>query len=335
MFARGISNKNSLEDIITQVNEYQILKYYFNINSLPCVIKSPLRVDKHPSFGITLSENFKVKFKDFATGENGNIFTLLKLYCKISFQELINKIYSDIEEIKKKRYNNINLVIKDTKKDHITYNSSSEMKVKVREWKESDLEYWKQYGIELPLLIKSNTYPISHIIIKKKDKSYTFGTEKYAFAYIEYKDNTPSIKTYQPYSKEYKWRNNHNPSVWDLWDLLPAKGNTLIITSSRKDALTIINNTGTPATSLQAEGYFPKKQVINELKGRFKKIFIFYDNDFNKPINYGHNYGAAIAKEFKLIQIEIPTEYMSKDPSDLYKNHGKEIFISVLDKLIN
>ena len=144
-----------------------------------------------------------------------------------------------------------------------------------------------------------------------------------------------SLKIYQPYSTNFKWMSKHDASVWDLWTKIPEKGDKLIITSSRKDALCLWANTGIPSLSLQGEGYIPKEKVINQLKDRYKKIYVFYDNDFKNEVNNGRNYGKAIADKFDLQQIEIPTEYKSKDPSDLYKNWGKEVFLNVINSLIN
>ena len=32
--------------------------------------------------------------------------------------------------------------------------------------------------------------------------------------------------------------------------------------------------------------------------------------------------------------IEIPKEYESKDPSDLYKNHGKEVYLKIMNEIL-
>ena len=118
--------------------------------------------------------------------------------------------------------------------------------------------------------------------------------------------------------------NKHDGSVWDLWTKLPDKGDNLIITSSRKDALCIWANTGIPSLSLQAESYLPKQHVVQQLKDRFKNVYVLYDNDFDSSENHGRELGNLMAKEFDLIQIEIPDEYKSKDTSDLYKKLWKK-----------
>ena len=122
--------------------------------------------------------------------------------------------------------------------------------------------------------------------------------------------------------------------MWDLWSRLPDRGDTLFITSSRKDALCLWENTGIPSVSLQGEGYVPKEKVINQLKQRFGRVIIFFDNDYDKDENHGHIYASRLSGMFDLDMVEIPSEYKSKDPSDLFKNHGAKTFRRVIKELV-
>ena len=179
-------------------------------------------------------------------------------------------------------------------------------------------------------MVFGDVYAISHIFIKKVDKEYSFLADKYAYVYIERKDNVVSKKIYQPYNDRYKWINKSDASVWDLFAKLPFYGDKLIITSSRKDALNIWSNLAIPATSLQGEGFIPKEKVINELKHRFKRIYVLYDNDEAGIIK-----SKKICDKYDLENIMIPLEELSKDPSDLYKNTGERNYLSVFKKILN
>ena len=117
------------------------------------------------------------------------------------------------------------------------------------------------------------------MFITKNGNDMVIPCEKYAYAYIEFKDGLPTYKIYQPFSENYKWLNNHDRSVWDLWSKLPETGDNIIITSSRKDALTIWANTGIPCIAIQGEGYTISDTAISELKKRYKYIYILLDND--------------------------------------------------------
>jgi len=332
MIANGNPTVN-LQYILSQVAEIDILNYYIGVDGLPTVINSPLREDSRPSFGLILLDNQAVRYHDFSTGDKGGLFNLLQALWGVTFSEVILRIYEDLPNI----INKTSGISKGSYFVHnrsISYQDGTKLKVAIRKWKDYDIKYWNSYGISLPWLEFGKIFPISHIFIEKGKEQFAVSAEKHAYVYVEKKDKQFSIKIYQPFSDFFKWRSQHDSSVWDLWRQLPAKGEKLIITSSRKDALTIWENTLIPACSLQAESTYPKVQVINQLKRRFKKIYILYDNDFNKKENWGRIFGRKLASEFGLIQIEIPERLQSKDSSDLFKNQGKVALIETINTLV-
>lgn len=313
--------------------EHKLLSYYFNVNRIPCLISSPFRMDSDPSLSITSTPSGHVKWKDFGTGDGGNIWLLLSKTWHMSVKEVEKKVLKDTPDILSREHNTDVLPSVDAR-GKIVHKTDTEIGVKVRAWREYDLVYWQDYGISRKWLEFGDIYPISHIIITKNKITYPISADKYAYVFVEFKDGEPSLKIYQPFSREYKWISRHDRSVWDLWSKLPQKGDTLIITSSRKDALCVWSNTGIPCTGLQGEGYMPKLHVMAELLNRFKDIYILYDNDFRSEMNYGREYGKKIADTFGLKQIEIPTSYRAKDPSDLYHAQGRETLRSVIFALI-
>lgn len=325
MIAKGHSSI-TLEDIYLKYTDSDIAYKYFNISCIPEIVCSPLREDKHPSFSFfENNKTGKIMYKDFGTGEMGSLYGLLSKIWNIPPSEVYIRILQEMDV----HYN-----LKKKKRKLIYKKSSGKIEVKVREWRDYDLKYWETYGISKKWLDFGEVYPISHIIRTKEGIQYAFPAEKYAYVYVERKDNKISFKIYQPYSLEHKWLSKHDSSIWDLWTKLPEKGERLIITSSRKDALCLWENTGIPSISLQGEGYIPKEHVVQQLKNRFSNIYILYDNDYEHEVNNGRKYGKTLSEKFNLIQIEIPESYKSKDPSDLYKNHGKSILIEVINNLI-
>lgn len=320
-----------IEDVRRVTTDYEVVNKYLGISVVPSNINSILREDKNPSLCIFPYKD-SLFFKDFGTNQSGNIYQLLSLYWNIPLNQVYRKIYNDFTSVNYKSCCCKNRITKTI----IKKKSNIDIKVKIRDWKPWDIEYWSSYGINKQWLNYCDIFPISHIfLIHQNGEQIVISADKYAYVYIERKDNKVSLKIYQPYSTNFKWMSKHDSSVWDLWTKIPEKGDKLIITSSRKDALCLWANTGIPSLSLQGEGYIPKEKVINQLKDRYKKIYVFYDNDFKNEVNNGRNYGKAIADKFDLQQIEIPTEYKSKDPSDLYKNWGKEVFLNVINSLIN
>ena len=332
-FSQGLKTVD-LETILNSVRELDILSYYLGISNVPCIIKSPLRLDRHPSFGIYSRDGKRIYYHDFATKDRGSIFQLLMKLWNVDYNEMLQQIDKDLPKIPSCK-NNISIT-KTTLNNNSskTYNKDTNLECKVRPWKNYDFEYWEQYGISEKWLKFGDIYPISHLILTKNGNKFSIPAEKYAYAYVERKDGNISLKIYQPYSTNFKWSNKHDGSVWDLWTKLPEKGEHLIITSSRKDALCIWENTGIPAISLQAESYLPKQHVVQQLKDRFKYIYVLYDNDFQSDENHGRILGEMMANEFNLIQIEIPIKYKSKDASDLCKNYGRQQVKEVIFQLI-
>ena len=332
-FSQGLKTVD-LETILNSVRELDILSYYLGISNVPCIIKSPLRLDRHPSFGIYSRDGKKIYYHDFATKDRGSIFQLLMKLWNVDYNEMLQQIDKDLPKIPSCK-NNISIT-KTTLNNNSskTYNKDTNLECKVRPWKNYDFEYWEQYGISEKWLKFGDIYPISHLILTKNGNKFSIPAEKYAYAYVERKDGNISLKIYQPYSTNFKWSNKHDGSVWDLWTKIPEKGEHLIITSSRKDALCIWENTGILAISLQAESYLPKQHVVQQLKDRFKYIYVLYDNDFQSDENHGRILGEMMANEFNLIQIEIPIKYRSKDTSDLCKNYGRQQVKEVIFQLI-
>lgn len=317
------------EDV--SLSDRDILLRYMGIDKIPCSIQSPLRDnDIRPSFSFT-EKLGTVYWKDFGTGESGTVVSLLARLWNVSYKDALLKIRLDTEN----KIPKFELIRRYKGKIHLV--SSSTIKVKTREWKEWDTEYWGSYGISQKFCKWANVYPISHAFFTKEEPqthksiTYTIPMDKCAYAYFEWKDGKESIKLYQPYSTTMKWLSKHDSSVWDLWKQAfkwadERSNEHLIITSSRKDAMCLWDNLCVPAMSLQGEGYVPKPQVMKQVLSKFKNVYLWYDNDFtHQNDNPGQDNAKKLCEMYpELINICIPSEYESKDPSDLVKNHGTE-----------
>ena len=73
---------------------------------------------------------------------------------------------------------------------------------------------------------------------------------------------------------------------------------------------------------------------MEELKARFGCIFLLYDNDCDKAVNWGREFGKKLSSKFGLVHKEIEEKYKSKDFSDLVKNHGYKFAKEYLEDLI-
>ena len=159
-----------------------------------------------------------------------------------------------------------------------------------------------------------------------------FPADKYAYAYVEYKEGKVTLKIYQPFNKQgYKWSNRHDRSVISLWTKVPEMGDKLCVCASMKDALCLWANTGIPAIATQGEGYGISDTAVNELKRRYKQVYILLDNDEAGLID-----GEKLAASTGFTNIVLPQFDGGKDVSDLYyilrdKEKFREIILSLFN----
>jgi len=335
MVGRGTFNGDK-DAILSKVTEAELAAMYIpELKEIPSVIKSPLRKDEHPSFRVYSPDGTKVRFYDYATGDSGGIVDFIMRVFNCKFDEALSHIEEDLTQFRKGIK-----VSKSTFSGKIQVRADSpdfQIRSQKRDWEDYDFEYWESYGVPKNWLLNADIYPIQYIfIISETGYIKTIKADKYAYTFIERKDGRITEKVYQPFNKDgMKWRSGHDSSVWDLWTKLPKRGNIVIITSSRKDALCLWANTGIPSVSLQSETANVKPQVMEELKSRFKRVLILYDNDFGKDVNHGRIDGIKLAGLFKIEQIEIPTSYQAKDISDLFHKYGKQTVQKVIKYLIH
>jgi hypothetical protein len=330
-------SKEGLKEYIQDIDVYH---FYTNnqVDLTKSAISSPLREDKNPSFGYFYSPSSnEICFNDFVLG-GGDFVKFVQLKFGINFFEALSKIVVDfnlqdkflfkpITKTKRNDFKKLNY----TDRESLLENSDvSKIGIKTREYLMKDLKYWMQYNIDHEILNKYRVKPIQYIFINGKP----ILADSFAYAFKEYKDNSFTYKIYQPFNKKYKWLTNHDSSVWQGWTQLPEKGEALIITKSLKDVMSIVNTTGIPAVSLQTESSKPKAVIIDELKSRFDIIYLLYDNDFDKEVNWGRSLSIELSNLFNLSRLEIPDKYQSKDFSDLIKNKGKKEANNILNDLI-
>lgn len=314
-----------LENIYSKVSDLDILHHYFGITHVPCMINSPLRKDNNPSLSFYSKDGIEVLWTDFSTKEGGDIIHLMSKYWGESYADTVKHLWEDLPKI-----TNISGYTQLSKKRYIVKKTNVILKCKVREWKDYDLEFWNSFGISKKWLEYADVYPISHKIIIKNDEKFVFSADKYAYAYVEFKDKKTTLKIYQPFNtKGFKWSNNHDRSVISLWTKVPANGLMICICASLKDALCLWANTGIPSIAVQGEGYSMSDTAIEELKRRFKHVYILFDNDEAGIVD-----GVKLAEQTGFTNIVLPRINGTKDISDLYKSlENKEQFKELMINL--
>ena len=321
------SSSISKAEVFAKFSETQVLSKVFpQITHIPCRINSPLRVDKHPSFSIYMGSNNHIYYKDFGdSSEKGSLLDLLCKYWNCTFSQCLDKICAIMIDAKCDDLT-VRPTIKTLTRKDVSQNTK--IQVVVRPWQDYDIEYWKNYGIELKWLKYAKVSPISYKIITKKDpetgksKRYIFPADKLAYVYQEKKDGKLQIKIYQPKNtKGFKWCSSMDGSVISLWTRVPETGDKIVICSSLKDALCLSCQLGIPAIAPQGEGYNISESACKELRRRYKKVFICFDTD-----EAGKKDAEALAEKTGFINV-VPDLGKQKDLSDHFKSlKNKEDF---------
>ena len=164
MVSQGTYNR-SAEDILSKVTEIELAAMYIpTLKEIPDVIKSPLRKDEHPSFRVYSPDGTKVRFYDYATGESGGIVDFIMRLFNCSFSEALAHIDNDIAQYRKgtlktqASYPNGKIIVRTEKTDYA-------IRTQMRDWEESDFQYWASYGVPKEWLLHADIYPISYIFI--------------------------------------------------------------------------------------------------------------------------------------------------------------------------
>jgi hypothetical protein len=328
------------EKLFKYISDYDVFAKYIPTQEIIVGknIYSPFRNEENPSFGFFMGEGNEICFHDFTLRLKGDCIKFVMILYNLSYYEALSKVAIDFDMENDFICKKVN-VVKDTSGVQVNLSRDKALAKtmykftlakKRRDWELHDIEYWKKHGISLSTLKRYNVEPISHFIVNDK----IIVADKYAYVFIERKDNIETYKIYQPFSKDYKWINSHNDSIWQGWSQLPytTEYSTLIITKSLKDVMAIEENTECFAVALQCENILPKLQVIDELKERFENIIIFYDNDYDKEENWGQIFAQQLSKLTSFYSIKIDEKHKSKDFSDLIKNVGLKKALEIFDE---
>jgi hypothetical protein len=317
----AIKSRNSEDHLHTNVilgkiTEYDIFMYYCpNFKKLGKKFKSELRKDNSPTVSI-IPYNGRLLYKDFGSSEHTfDCFNYVKHKYNCSFIAALRIIDCDFNLGLSSKKEIINFTM-----GYMAYrqNKTPEftkpeiiIKKKRRSWTKEDAKFWSQYLVTKELLIKFAVEPISHFWINST--RFSCKSISYAFRFNN------RYKIYSPYDEENKWLSNTKKTDVQGYNQLPNKGERLIITSSLKDVI-CLHSAGYNAIAMQSEMQIPEEKLISELKERFNRIDILYDNDFNKMNNPGQTIARKICDLYGFNNICIPTSFESKDPSDLVSN---------------
>lgn len=211
--------------------------------------------------------------------------------------------------------------------DKVKSNKKTAITFKARPFNNNkDREFWSRYGISKDNLIEDNVFPIIwYKVFSKKLKTHVIirpYTRTYSIARIggRFKIYTPDIVG------KGKWITNCTQDDIGALDKLATMGDILVISKSYKDCR-VLRNKGLHSIWFQNEGMIPKREILIPILRRFKKVFIFFDND-RTGIRSANKLSLLINTILpdKTFVITLPVELLDegiKDPSDLIHKKGE------------
>jgi hypothetical protein len=310
-----------LKDLLKQTTEYDIYSFYIGDQfKIGTVMHSPLRKDDHPSFGVFKSSiRSNLMWKDQATGKSGNVVMFVSELFNITYDEAIQKILTDN--------------IKQTTEGISIAESYKKLKttisVQKKNFTETDDNYWGQYFVTRDILKSHGVCPILTFWVNDAASNLFYSKDQPLYAYQIFE----SFQIYSPYaSKKNKFRNSTNSYDIHGLEQLPEYGNLLIITKSKKDVM-VLDRLGYNAIAPCGENTPIPKVIIDDLKQRFNRLLILYDNDKAgiqgaKKIAIEHNL------EWQHLPIELYDKFKIKDISDYIKNYKITKTRELLKKII-
>jgi hypothetical protein len=315
------------EFLLSKFSEETYMTHYLGIPVKKGLFRSPLRGDKTPTCSFFRNKSGELIFKDFSGAFYGNFVNVVMTKYECSYHKALKIIASDFGLIKtsvKKE----EIKIKEVPK--FVDSGQAIINVEIQDFTDTELKWWKKYGIDEKILKKFKVYSCKNVWLNGNRFASSSRTNMIFGYYGNIKDKVELWRIYFPKRKEYRFLSNWNANKIQGFDQLPKTGNTLVITKSMKDVMTLYS-IGITAIAPNSENLFITDSVLEKLKERFTNIYVLYDNDLPGISNMNK----IKKKHPELKYIWIPRESGAKDISDLRKLLGKEKFISYLkEKLL-
>lgn len=190
------------------------------------------------------------------------------------------------------------------------------IRVRVKEFSEQELAWWKSFGISKHTLEKYNVYSIENLFVNDRSIKYTKPNNP-IYGYYFGKDNGVEVwKIYMPKDRNFKFLANVDAGLLQGFRQL-KKTDVLIITKSMKDVM-LLDELGYEAIAPNSETLFVNEQLLFEFKNTYKHIIVFYDNDLP-----GKRAMVKIRQKHPELHFAlIPKKDKVKDISDYYAKYG-------------
>jgi predicted P-loop ATPase len=341
-----ILDQYSEKDIFTRfANKHMNLQ---TPNDLPKKnVSSPFSIDNNPSFSF-YTENQKTKFKCNSSGKQGDVWQFVadlnELDCKHDFAKVLDIIANEMN-IALQTHHSHRFKSK-SKPLSITENTAvakeleglqssnaiiakeevnKQLYIESRPFRDLDLAYWKNLGVESPTLERFNVHSIkSHHFTGQKPKYLK--TDAVGFAF----ELDGNYKLYIPEQKNIDVKKVILPAfkkgIFGLEQLGEGKKENIIICEGEKDAI-VANSRNFNAVSFGSCTRTILQSEIDLLQNHCNTLFICYDND-----EAGKKAIERIIKSFpQIIPLQLPKSNIANyDITDYFQQYNTEDFQNLI-----
>ena len=277
---------------------------------------SPFRNDDHPTCSLWRAPNNEVLyFMDWAVLDKPlDVFGLYMYAYGCSFSQAVDGLWGLMEGWVPGKTPGIRGGIKIRKMEDV------KLKAQAREWLKRDYNWWLGFGITAATLDFFRVSPAQYIWLGD-DLVYVYSGPTIHPAYIY--EGRDYLKAYFPFRQKFRFYQN-NGSAIQGWDQLPESGEELVITKALKDIM-LLYELGIPAIAPQSEGTTLDEENVTELRNRFTRIVVLFDND---------HAGITALRRYKKIGLPILmlSRHDAKDISDYYHKYGAIKTKQLVDK---
>ena len=324
----------NVEDLLSKTDRgLDVFKYYLGsrFERPNKAFKSPFYNDSKASCSIYYErKSNRYKYKDFGESDKAVdcIGFVSRLYSKgangsFDFISTLKQIEQDLNLLLDNQGNTNRTEAPqqpkyETKPIPLEVSKDWKKSIQFQDFTSNELEYWKQYGIDLALLRNYNVKSVKSFHgISNSKKNYTINSDNnqpiFAYCFSNY------VKLYRPFSKlRFLFIGQKTNTYIFGYELLPLRGNLLFITGGEKDVLSLAAH-GLHAICFNSETASIPNSILTELNRRFNHIVLLYDCD-----KTGIEAMDALILEFKeqhLFRLILPLTGLKedKDVSDFFK----------------
>lgn len=322
------------EQLLQKVTREQIFEFALGQKiQLYKKYRSPFREDKNAGCFFSLIEGALI-FVDYADRDNKKRRSCFGMVMDLYRVDLTGALQIICDHFGLSKNN------KDYERTqtHKTYNKEEEINrpdtiitYDKKEYTHKDKLHWSQWLIKIDELEEDKVYSVSKFTKTNHKGTIIIRPHSYCYAI----DFIHHVKIYQPYS-DYKWMTNCDEDDIGNIDNLPPTGEYLIIQKSYKDHRVLRNNGYSNVIWFMSEGIIPSLHILKNLLSRFKRIVIFYDNDY-----HGIKSAYSLSLILKGLQnsnntIEIkylPINCGKKDLGEYINREGRKELLKILEKM--